>query len=64
MIPVDYAPQAEAIAKYEAELEKLLKDKQEEITERNLELQEGVFTARQTRARLSCRRQWRRCRRT
>jgi len=45
LIPVDYAPQAEAIAKYETELEKLLKDKQEEITERNLELQEGVFAA-------------------
>jgi len=45
LIPVDYAPQAEAIAKYETELEKLLKDKQDEITERNLELQEGVFTA-------------------
>ena len=44
LVPVDYAPQAEAIAKYETELEKLLKDKQEEITERNLELQEGVFT--------------------
>jgi len=38
-------PQAEAIAKYETELEKLLKDKQDEFTERNLELQEGVFTA-------------------
>ena len=45
LIPVDYAPQAEAIKKYETELEKLLKDKQDEITERNLELQEGVFTA-------------------
>ncbi|MFZ3217153.1 MAG: transferrin receptor-like dimerization domain-containing protein [Candidatus Acidiferrales bacterium] len=45
LIPVDYAPQAEAVAKYETELEKLLKDKQDEITERNLELQEGVFTA-------------------
>ncbi len=45
LIPVDYAPQAEAIAKYEADLEKLLKDKQDEFTERNLELQEGVFTA-------------------
>jgi N-acetylated-alpha-linked acidic dipeptidase len=45
LIPVDYSPQAEAIAKYEAELEKLLKDKQDEFTERNLELQEGVFTA-------------------
>ena len=45
VIPVDYTPQAEAIGKYEAELEKLLKDKQAEFTERNLELQEGVFKA-------------------
>ena len=45
LVPVDYTPQAEAIAKYEAELEKLLKDKQDEISERNLQLQEGVFTA-------------------
>lgn len=44
-IPVDYAPQAEAIAKYVDELEKLLKDKQAEFTERNLELKEGVFEA-------------------
>jgi len=45
LLPYDYAPQAEAVAKYETDLEKLLKDKQEEFTERNLELQEGVFTA-------------------
>jgi len=45
LIPYDYSPQAEAIAKYESELEKLLKDKQEEFTERNLQLTEGVFTA-------------------
>jgi N-acetylated-alpha-linked acidic dipeptidase len=45
LIPVDYSPQAEAIGKYEAELEKLVKDKQDEFTERNLELQEGVFKA-------------------
>jgi len=45
LIPVDYAAQADAIAKYESELEKLLKDKQEEYTERNLQLQEGVFAA-------------------
>jgi len=45
LLPFDYAPQAEAIAKYESELEKLLKDKQEEITERNTEIQEGAFTA-------------------
>ncbi len=43
LLPYDYAPQAEAISKYESDLEKLLKDKQEEFTERNLELQEGVF---------------------
>jgi N-acetylated-alpha-linked acidic dipeptidase len=45
LLPYDYAPQSDAIAKYESDLEKLLKDKQEEFTERNLELQEGVFTA-------------------
>ncbi|HEX3819387.1 MAG TPA: transferrin receptor-like dimerization domain-containing protein [Candidatus Sulfotelmatobacter sp.] len=45
LLPYDYAPQAEAIAKYESDLEKLLKDKQDEFTERNLELEEGVFTA-------------------
>ena len=45
LIPLDYTPQAEAIAKYEADLEKLLKDKQAEFTERNQELQEGVFAA-------------------
>jgi N-acetylated-alpha-linked acidic dipeptidase len=45
LIPVDYSPQADAIAKYESDLEKLLKDKQDEIAEQNLELQEGVFKA-------------------
>jgi len=45
IIPFDYAPQAEAIARYEAELEKLLKDKQDESAERELELKEGVFAA-------------------
>jgi len=44
-IPVDYSPQAQVIENYEAELEKLLKDKQEEFAERNLELSEGVFKA-------------------
>jgi N-acetylated-alpha-linked acidic dipeptidase len=44
-IPMDYAPQAEAIDKYEAELEKLLKDKQDEFTERDTQIKEGVFTA-------------------
>jgi len=45
LLPFDYTPQAEAIAKYESDLEKLLKDKQEEITERNQEIQEGALTA-------------------
>jgi N-acetylated-alpha-linked acidic dipeptidase len=45
LVPYDYSPQAEAIGKYETELEKLLKDKQDEFTERNLQLQEGVFAA-------------------
>ena len=45
LLPFDYAPQADAIAKYESDLEKLLKDKQEEITERNQEIQEGALTA-------------------
>jgi N-acetylated-alpha-linked acidic dipeptidase len=44
-IPVDYAPQAQAIAKYVTELEQLVKQKQEEYTERDLELKEGVFAA-------------------
>jgi N-acetylated-alpha-linked acidic dipeptidase len=45
LLPFDYAPQSETISKYESDLEKLLKDKQDEITERNQELQEGAFTA-------------------
>ncbi len=45
LIPVDFSPQADAIEKYESDLEKLLKDKQDEFTERNLELKEGVFKA-------------------
>jgi N-acetylated-alpha-linked acidic dipeptidase len=44
-IPVDYSPQAQVIENYEAQLEKLLKDKQDEFAERNLELSEGVFKA-------------------
>jgi N-acetylated-alpha-linked acidic dipeptidase len=45
IVPFDYAPQAAAIAKYEDELEKLVKDKQEESAERATELEEGVYTA-------------------
>ncbi len=45
VIPFEYTAYAETIERYVRDLEKLLKDKQDEITERNLELQEGVFTA-------------------
>ena len=45
LIPMNYSPQAEAIGKYEEDLEKLLKGKQDEFKERNLKLQEGVFAA-------------------
>ena len=45
LLPFDYSPQSDAIAKYESELEKILKDKQEEFTEHNLQLKEGVFAA-------------------
>ncbi|MGC1388358.1 MAG: transferrin receptor-like dimerization domain-containing protein [Steroidobacteraceae bacterium] len=47
LIPVNYVPQAAAIANYVAELEQLLKNKQEEFAERNLEVEEGVFEATQ-----------------
>ena len=45
VMPFDYSPQADAIGRYEAELERLLKEKQDEFKERNLELTEGVFKA-------------------
>ena len=45
LIPLDFAPQAEAIEHYAGALETLLKDKQAEYAERNLQLGEGVFRA-------------------
>jgi N-acetylated-alpha-linked acidic dipeptidase len=45
VIPFDFVGEAETIGRYVSDLEKLLKDKQDEITEQNAELQEGVFTA-------------------
>jgi N-acetylated-alpha-linked acidic dipeptidase len=45
LIPYEYNAEAETIGRYVKDLEKLLKDKQDEITERNLELKEGVFMA-------------------
>jgi N-acetylated-alpha-linked acidic dipeptidase len=44
-IPVDYAPQARAIAKYVDELEQIVKQKQEEFAERDRQLKEGVYAA-------------------
>ena len=45
IIPYEYTGEADTIGRFVKELQKLLKDKQDEITERNLELKEGVFTA-------------------
>ncbi|MBV8477048.1 MAG: folate hydrolase, partial [Acidobacteria bacterium] len=45
IVPFEYGDEAETVASYVSDLEKLLKDKQDEISERNLELEEGVFTA-------------------
>jgi N-acetylated-alpha-linked acidic dipeptidase len=45
LIPYEYAGLADNLAKYVTDLEKLLKDKQEEFAERNLELSEGLFGA-------------------
>ena len=45
LIPFEYSDEADTITRYVKDLEKLLKDKQDEISERNLELQEGVFSA-------------------
>jgi N-acetylated-alpha-linked acidic dipeptidase len=45
LLPFDFVDQAETFQKYTTELEKLLSDKQNEIRERNLELQQGAFKA-------------------
>ena len=45
VIPYEYNAAAETIAKYVKDLEKILKDKQEQITELNLEIKEGTFAA-------------------
>jgi len=45
VLPFDFTDQADTIEKYTKELEKLLTDKQNEIRERNLELEQGVFKA-------------------
>jgi N-acetylated-alpha-linked acidic dipeptidase len=45
VLPFDFVNQADTVAKYIKELQKLLADKQEEIRERNQELDEGFFKA-------------------
>jgi N-acetylated-alpha-linked acidic dipeptidase len=45
VLPYDFVDLADTVQKYTKDLEKLLADKQEEIRERNLELDEGVFKA-------------------
>jgi N-acetylated-alpha-linked acidic dipeptidase len=45
VLPFDFTDQADTIEKYTKELERLLTDKQNEIRERNLELEQGVFKA-------------------
>jgi N-acetylated-alpha-linked acidic dipeptidase len=45
VLPFDFVDLADTVQKYVKDLEKLLTDKQEEIRERNQELDEGVFKA-------------------
>jgi N-acetylated-alpha-linked acidic dipeptidase len=45
VLPFDFVDFADTIQKYTKDLEKLLADKQDEIRERNQELEEGVFKA-------------------
>src|SRR6201993_4846609 len=45
VLPYDFVDFADTVQKYTKELQKLLADKQEEIRERNKELEEGVYKA-------------------
>jgi N-acetylated-alpha-linked acidic dipeptidase len=45
VLPFDFVDQADTVQKYIKELQKLLTDKQNEIRERNLELEQGLFQA-------------------
>jgi N-acetylated-alpha-linked acidic dipeptidase len=45
VLPYDFVDFADTVQKYSKDLEKLLADKQDEIRERNQELDEGVFKA-------------------
>ena len=45
LLPFDFTDFADTLHKYDDQLKKLLKDKQEAVRERNLEIDEGVFAA-------------------
>ena len=45
LLPYDFTGLADTIHRYLDELQKLLKTKQDEVVERNLEIEEGVFVA-------------------
>src|SRR5277367_1116546 len=45
VLPFDFVNLADTVGTYEKELQKLLADKQEEIRERNQEIEEGMFKA-------------------
>jgi len=45
LLPFDFTAFADTVRRYVAELQKLLKDKQTQIQERNRQIEEGVFTA-------------------
>ncbi len=45
LLPYDFTGLADTIHRYLDELQKLLKTKQDEVIERNKEIEEGVFTA-------------------
>ncbi len=45
LLPYDFTDFADTVQKYTDDLKKLLKNKQDEIEERNRELEDGVFTA-------------------
>ncbi len=45
LLPYDFSDFADTMRRYQDELQKLLKSKQDEITEQNKEIEEGVFAA-------------------
>jgi N-acetylated-alpha-linked acidic dipeptidase len=45
LLPYDFTGLAETVGRYVREVEKLLKDKQDEVRERNRQIDEGVFSA-------------------